>query len=51
MLHLSPFLVVVHELPVEGAQKNVNNKEEAEFSTDEFVEGALEEALFPSIIS
>ena len=38
---LSPFLVLVHELSVEGTQKDVDNEEEAEFSTDELVEGAL----------
>ena len=38
---LSPFLVLVHELPVEGTQKDVDNEEEAEFSTDELVEGTL----------
>ena len=46
-----PFLLLVHELSVEGTQKDVDNKEEAELSTDEFVEGALQVALFPSIIS
>ena len=38
---LPPFLVLVHELSVEGTQKDVDNEEEAEFSTDELVEGTL----------
>ena len=48
---MSPFLVLVHELSVEGTEKDVDNEEKAELSTDEFVEGALQVALFPSIIS
>ena len=37
----SPFLLLVHELSVEGTEKDVDNEVEAEFSTDELVEGAL----------
>ena len=38
---ISPFLVRVHELSVEDAQKDVDNEKETEFSADELVEGAL----------
>ena len=36
--HLLPFLLLVHELSVEGTQEDVDNEEEAELSTDELVE-------------